>query len=152
MEKLKLLITQFEDKSAFFENVNTSISKVSIGWQIDHSLKVIIAVSELLKTSKTEQYQWKFNKWRFIIFAVGFIPRGKAKAPKSVRSFETITLKELENQLEIAKKAVEEIQHLDKKSNFIHPYFGMLDLKQTIYFLNLHTKHHLKIIDAILKK
>lgn len=152
MEKLNQYLDSIAAKIPFHETVDTSASKVSIGWQIDHSLKVINAVTEQIKNSKPEEYRWKFNKWRFIIFAVGFIPKGKAKAPKSVRSFETIRINELKTQLETARKAIEEIQRLPKKSNFIHPYFGMLNLKQTIYFLELHTNHHLKIIADILKK
>lgn len=152
MEKLNTYLEQFEKKIKFNTLENSKISIASVGWHIDHSLKVIIGVSSFLKTSNPGDYQWKFNKWRFIVFALGSIPRGKAKAPKGVQSYEKITLEELEKQLETVKKLLEEIKTLPKKANFKHPYFDLLDLKQTIRFLELHTKHHLKIVDDILKK
>jgi len=68
-----------------------------------------------------------------------------------VRTFDKITLEDLQTQFEIAKKTIKDLETLDPKSNFKHPLFGRLNLKQTRFFLIIHTKHHLKIIEDILK-
>ena len=151
MKKLSLLVSTLESNIPFHETINNNVSKASVGWHLDHSFKVLNAVLLSLIDSKTEEYQWKFNKTRFIVYALGFFPRGKVKAPKSVQSYEAIILNDLKIQLETFKSRISEINALDKNANFNHPIFGVLNLKQTIYFLQLHTKHHLKIIDDILK-
>ena len=152
MTKLNLLVATLESKIPFHKTINDNVSKASVGWHLDHSLKVLNAVLLSLKESKLEEYRWKFNKTRFIIYTLGFFPRGKVKAPKSVRSYETITLSDLKTQFETAKSELLKLNSLDKNANFNHPFFGQLNLKQTIYFLQLHTNHHLKIINDVLKK
>ncbi len=145
------LINQLESKIDDFETVNLNISKSTIGWQIDHSLRVINGVISMLKKSNPEDYKWKFNFPRTIVFFVNRIPRGKAKAPKTVQSKGNIDKNDLINQIETAKILILDLDKLHKKSNFKHPYFDVLNLKQTIKFLNIHTNHHLKIINDILK-
>lgn len=152
MEKLQNYITILETTIPSFMKENKSVSKSNVGWHIDHSLKVLLEVINALKNSNPEEYHWKFNKTRFIIFTIGFIPRGKGKAPKSVRAFEPIIKNDLNDQIETSKSALKILNNIDKKANFNHPYFGKLNLKQTIYFLEIHTKHHLKIIDDIIVK
>ena len=49
----------------------------------------------------------------------------------------------------IAKNSLVDLETLNANSYFTHPYFGDLNLKKTIWFLNLHTNHHLKIIKDI---
>lgn len=134
------------------ETINTNISNSSVGWHIDHSLKVLITVSKAVKISKPEEYQLKFNKTRLYIFAKGSIPRGIAKAPKLVLPPENITKEGLIFQLEEANKLLHILEELPEKSNFKHPYFGLLNLPMTKKFLKLHTDHHLKIITDILTK
>ncbi|MGV9003636.1 DUF1569 domain-containing protein [Flavobacterium sp.] len=152
MTKLELLAQSLEIKIPFYETVNAKVSSASVGWHIDHSLKVLNGVLVALKESHPEEYHWKFNKTRMIIYTFGFFPRGKVKAPKSVQCYETVTLDNLKTQFEILKSELLTVKSLDKNANFNHPIFGQLNLQQTIYFLQLHTKHHLKIINDILKK
>ncbi len=149
---LNQLISNLETKIEHLETSNLEISKSTVGWQIDHALRVINGVVSQLKKSSPDDYKWKFNFPRILVFTINKIPRGKANAPKSVQSFDGIKKIDLVNQIEIAKKLVLELNDLTKKNNFNHPYFGILNLEQTIKFLNIHTNHHLKIINDILLK
>lgn len=151
MEKLKELISQLESKIPVYEKTNPSVSSSTVGWQIEHSLKTIYVVIETLKNSNTEDYQWKFNRSKLFISILGYIPRGKVRAPKMVQPDENITEKSLKNSIQKVKVALQEWQYFNKKAFFPHPFFGKLNKKSTEWFLNLHTKHHLKIVNDICK-
>jgi hypothetical protein len=151
MEQLQKLINQLELSIPDFEKTNPAVSQSTIGWQIDHSLLVINGVIAELKNSNPENYKWRFNKWRFIIQIKNTIPRGKVRVPKAVKPIDVATIEELRFKLDLAKKNIAEMATLTAKSYFTHPFFGDLNLKSTIWFLKLHTKHHLKIIEDINK-
>ena len=136
------------------ENSNTikpAVSEKGVDWHIDHSLKVIIYASKALIASNPDVYKWKFNKWRFVIFLKGSIPRGRGKAPKRVTPKEIITTAEIQQQLTEAKELVANLNNLPEKSNFEHPLFGMLKRDKSITFIGMHTQHHINIINDILK-
>jgi hypothetical protein len=152
MKSLVVLLKELENKIAHLDASNEKISKSNVAWHLDHSLKVIIAITEALKKSNPKEYQWKFNFKRQLVYTLGFIPRGKGKAPKSVQSIDKITKDAIIQQFKEATIALEEIQNLDINSHFQHPYFGSLNLNPTVKFLKIHTQHHLKIIEDILKK
>ena len=46
---------------------------------------------------------------------------------------------------------MENFENLDDHQYFTHPIFKNLNKKQTIKFLKLHTNHHIKIVNDILK-
>jgi hypothetical protein len=152
MKKLLLLIENLESKIESREAINTLVSKSDVAWHLDHSLKVIIGVINTLKKTNPEKYQWKFNFKRTVVFALNNFPRGKAKAPETVVSKGLVTIDDLKSQIELTKQQIEDLKSLHPKSNFTHPYFGMLNLKETIHFLYIHTHHHLKIVEDIIKK
>ena len=149
MSNLKTLVNQLESHIVDFEKTNVAISQSSIGWHIDHSLMVINGIIDQLKKSNPEQYKWRLNWNRIFIQSINKIPRGKAKAPKVVQPLETATAALLISKLEIAKNSLVDLETLNANSYFTHPYFGDLNLKNTLWFLNLHTNHHLKIIKDI---
>jgi hypothetical protein len=151
METLRILLDDLESKIASKDSINPLVSTSNVSWHIAHSLKVINAIAETVKISNPEEYQWRFNFSRSLINILGFIPRGKGKAPKAVVPTDVQTSEQLREALQTAKQMLLELEHLDGKSHFMHPYFGQLNLKQTKKFLAIHTKHHLKIIDDILK-
>jgi hypothetical protein len=127
------------------------ISKANVGWHIDHSLKVINTVFEVLKNSNPQEYKKKFNLLRVGTFALGAFPRGKARSPKRVLPPETIVREDIEKQIAIAVLNLKTIDDLGENQYFVHPLFKQLNKKQTLQFLKLHTHHHLKIVKDILK-
>ena len=64
---------------------------------------------------------------------------------------EIITTEDLNNQLQTAKNHITNLKDLPDGVYFKHPIFNMLTKKQTLRFLEMHTKHHLKIVRDILK-
>jgi hypothetical protein len=79
------------------------------------------------------------------------IPRGKAKAPKIVRPEGDISPETLSLSLEKVRKNIKDWKSLDKNAHFPHPFFGVLNKKETEQFLILHTRHHEMIIKDIRK-
>ncbi|WP_298531243.1 DUF1569 domain-containing protein [uncultured Algibacter sp.] len=146
------LLSAIETNIPHFEKRNSSVSQVTIGWHLNHTLKVINRVTAILIKTNPEKYKKKFNLMRATLFPLCYIPRGKAKAPKVVIPSKIITKEDIINQLQEAKIQIEKTKSLPKKSHFIHHIFGMLSKKQTLYFLEMHTKHHLKIVNDILNK
>lgn len=151
MTSLLEILKKLESHILDFEKTNPAVSNSTIGWQIDHSLLVINSVIDQLKASNPENYKWTFNKYRIIIGITNTIPRGKVRVPKSVKPINIATIEDLKSKLELAKKNIADMEILPAKSYFTHPFFGDLKLKTTIWFLRLHTNHHLKIIEDILK-
>ena len=152
MKKLILLLNELETKFQFKDIKDLSVSQSAVSWHIDHTIKVLLVVIDAMKNVDSSKHKKKFNFIKHIIFTIGSIPRGKAKAPKSVQTFDEITLDSLKNQLEQARFHVSLWNHLSVRSNFNHPYFGVLNLKESEKFLIIHTQHHLKIINEIVKK
>ena len=126
------------------------ISKRGIDWHIDHCFKVIIATSKSLINSNEDDYKWKFNFYRSLLLPLGYFPRAKVRAPKVVNNKEEIVLADLTLQLINAKSLVAEANKLNPRHNFPHPYFGLLNLKESQRFMAVHTNHHIKIIKDIL--
>ena len=150
-ETLIPLIKELEGYIPVKDKRNDAVSTSDIAWQIDHSLKVFNFVSDTLVNSDPELYASKFNKWRLLLFTLGYFPRGKVKAPKFVRPPEVILVEDIQSQLQIAYNNIENIRSADKNAHFKHFIFGVLNKNRTIRFLQLHTNHHLKIIRDILK-
>lgn len=148
-KELNLLIDQLESHISDFEKTNAAVSTATVGWQIDHSLIMINVIADQIKKSNPDDYKWRFNALRAFFKIANKFPRGKARAPKSVRPMETASIEDLRSKLVLAKNNCADLASLSARSYFTHPIFGKLNLKQTIWFLRLHTKHHLKIIEEM---
>jgi hypothetical protein len=151
MNKISQLIEVLASKIAHFEKINNAVSSSPVGWHIEHTLLVLINVTENIKLSKPEEFKANFNFVRTIVFALNKMPRGKGKAPKSVQPTMDITLEGLKTKVTLAQEKVNELYNLDKNKHFAHPYFGNVKLKGCIKFLGIHTSHHIKIIEDIIK-
>ncbi len=143
-------LNELEDLIEHANKLKTEVSAKGVDWHIDHSLKVLLGVSKSLKRSDPSKYKRKFNLLRSIIFAFQIIPKGKGKAPKAVVAEGDILKQDLYHQLKEAKEKLNELIDLPETSYFKHPYFGLLNLKMSVQFLNIHTRHHIKIIKNII--
>lgn len=130
---------------------NTKISARGVDWHLDHSLKIINSICSALIQSDPKNYRPKFNLIKWYILLRGSIPRGKAPSPKPFNNKERIDVSQLPELLAGAKEKIKAIENLDPNAHFAHPMFGDLNLEQAKKFINIHTKHHLDIIDDILK-
>jgi hypothetical protein len=151
MNPLLPLLQQLENHISNFEKTNPNVSNSTVGWQIDHCLLVINGIIGQLEISDPSKYQPKWTFPKFMVFTTGKIPRGKAKAPKVVIPTQVATQEELLSKLAAAKNNVLKLDTFSENQFFNHPFFKDLNVKQTKKFLTIHTKHHLKIIQDILK-
>jgi hypothetical protein len=151
MKSLYHLLLQLENHIPNLEKTNPKVSNSTVGWQIDHCLLVINGIIGQLEISNPSKFQPKWNFPKFMVFTTGKIPRGKAKAPKVVIPIQVATHEELITKLAAAKNNVLKLDTFSENQFFNHPFFKDLNVKQTKRFLTIHTKHHLKIIEDILK-
>lgn len=151
MIPLHKLLLQLESHIPNLEKTNSKISSSSVGWQIDHCLLVINGIIGQLEASDPSKYHPKFSFFKFLIFTTGKIPRGKARAPKIVSPINVATADELKLKIEVAKTNILKLNSFPTNAHFKHPFFGDINAAKTDKFLSIHTKHHLKIIEDILK-
>ena len=152
MNKLTEFLMQLENKISYFEASNPDISNGNVAWHIEHTLLTLNGVINFLIQSNPKDYKWKFNLSRIVVLTTKKIPRGRAKAPKVVQPKDNIGIGYLQNHLSETQKKIKELDQLSNNNYFDHPFFGKIKLKQTIKFLEIHTKHHLDIINDIVNK
>jgi hypothetical protein len=151
MHKLLKQIKELESKIPNQEDYNPEISKSNVGWHIEHILLTNKMILEAVEKSNPADYTWSFKLPRIVVFTMNKIPRGRAKAPKVVvpKTYDEQTLLE---HLKIVTLKIQALENMSSDKYFDHPYFGNLRLNKTIKFLEIHTKHHLEIINDIIKK
>jgi len=149
--KLNLALNSLEAQIENHKVLNSKISKSDIAWHVDHSLKVINNVIVALQKSDPNTYKNNFSFLGKVFFTLGFFPRGKAKAPKHVKPPEVILKNDLITQIALAKTNIKTLDSLDQNAYFKHPLFGNVNTPRIYRFLVLHTNHHLKIINDVLK-
>ena len=148
---LSPLLTKVENYIPERDRKNPDVSKVDVAWQLDHILKTFNRITDVLSKSNPEDYSSSINAARTFALTGGYIPRGRAQSPDVVRPPEVIITEDIYKQLEEAKANILKLKTLNDKSNFDHPYFGQLNKAHAIRFIEVHTKHHLKIVEDILK-
>jgi hypothetical protein len=131
--------------------IQPAVSSANVGWHIEHSCLVITKIIQTVEQSNPAAYQWKWNMMRVMVFILGKFPRGRAEAPASVLPAEAISAEHLLVSIQETRNAIAKLSGCSKNQYFKHPFFGELNKSATLYFLGIHTKHHLHIIEDILK-
>ena len=152
MKKLYTLLTELEKSIPHQALLNPQVSQVPVGWHIEHSLLVLNAIVSGLKKSRPAAYKPTFDWRRQVVLVLGVIPRGKIKAPAAVRPVETFNAASLQQHLYTTKANLESIGQLSPDHFFTHPFLGDFKLIPAVKFMQVHTRHHLKIIRDIRDK
>lgn len=143
-------LAELEAHLKYRDSINQSVSKVSVAWHIDHSLKVIDAVMNSLEKSDPKAFKSNINFLRGLVLTTNNMPRGAGKASKSVTPPDIIHTKDILTQLTAVKERLLSIDGLPRRAHFNHPVFGIMKRKKSKRFIMVHTVHHLKIIRDIL--
>lgn len=155
LERLKAEISFFDSLVTTQDYNRKKVSQWSVHKQIEHVLIVNIKVLDLILSPEN----WVCDGKRktllgHIALRVGTFPRGKAKAPKIVQPEGkdiAALLSEAKKRISKTTKALQEnIPNNDPVQE--HPYFGSLSIKDWLRMLEIHQRHHIKIIKDILKK
>lgn len=131
------------------QHINQKISSVNVGWHIEHTLLVILKISESVIRSNPDKYKWKFNLARLLVFPLNKFPRGKGKAPDIVKPKQIVET-DFESMFDETRKILKKLSTTSPHQHFFHPIFGTLNKKNTFIMLGIHTRHHLHIIKDIL--
>lgn len=151
INKLSETVDALSAKLAHAQSINKDVSSSNVAWHIQHCLMVIISVIETIKASDINNYRPKYSFPKFYVLATGKIPRGKARAPKAVTPTDNISIESLNDNILLAKQKLAELNSINKNKFFTHPFFGDLKLVKSLKFINIHTTHHLNIINDIIK-
>jgi hypothetical protein len=151
MKTLNQQIDEMESLLSERETQNLKVSAGSVGWHLEHNLLVINQVIQGIKSSDARLYKSRFSMPKWIVLTFGFIPAGKVKAPKLVTPLEEPSLDRIIEGLAFARENAEDLKHVVRNKYFEHPIFGHVNAQIAGRFLAVHTHHHLKIINEILR-
>jgi hypothetical protein len=153
MSKVAGLIKELQSKIPQMEMVNPSVSASPVGWHIAHTLLANNRIITGMGKSNAADYKGKFRFKKMIVFATGKIPRGrgKGKAPDTVIPASDFTADSLQQYVDTALEKIRELDGLQPNNFIEHPVFGNLNLKNTKRFLEIHARHHLSIIDDVIR-
>lgn len=127
------------------------VSSWSAGEHLDHVIKV--AQAFLGQMRKDEPLDVPGVNWTGrVILGIGWIPRGKGKAPERVRGA-VCTAEDLEAMLAAAEGLLLEVRAAPPKERrrplAKHPVFRGLNAAESARMVAVHTHHHLKIVRDI---
>ena len=151
MDKIEIQLQKVESLLSKIDLINEKVSKASVGWHLEHLLLILNSSLKGLTITNPQDYNPKFNLKKFVFLNFGMIPRGKIRAPKQFIPLEIPTQESILKLINLAKTRLEAVKNLPEKSFITHPFLGDFDKKTTLRFLWLHSNHHLKIVEDILK-
>lgn len=131
------------------------ISHWSVTQHLNHLLKVDEGVLKGILSGKFKPQPRGINILGRISLFLGYIPRGRGKAP-DITMGENVSPEELGGQITVVRELFSQLEERKELLTstvpiFRHPYFSGLTPCQTLRFLEIHHRHHLKICSEIQK-
>jgi hypothetical protein len=112
----------------------------------------LIAIERCMNDTKSSTGRMQWQAWLILFF--GVFPPGKIKAPVQVAAMvKKIRVEEARDGIIKLKERIPEILDLVRKSlpgqKVRHPRLGLLNARQWLRFIDIHTLHHLKQLQRI---
>ncbi len=149
IQGLQRLLLEVEKQIPGFDRSRPGVSAGSIGWHLDHLMLTVELTLLKMTESSPEAYRREYGFWRAVCIGLGWLPRGRAKAPKIVTPVSLKEASALEEQLSQVREQLQKAALLHPKQYMQHPFFGKLKRDTAFRFLEIHTRHHLQIIKEI---
>lgn len=129
------------------------VSGWTVAQQVDHILNVAQGVFGRL-TGEGEEVAGGINLSGRLLLGLGWFPRGVARSPKTALPGEAPAAAELGERLGRLRGDYRDLRFrtgllASRRRLLRHPYFGALDCAQSLRFVAVHTRHHLKIVRDI---
>jgi hypothetical protein len=150
-QQIERLLVEIERYLPHHAELNPAVSEASIGWHLEHSILAINGIVSALLKSDPKEFQRKWNTARVYVFAMGKIPRGRGRAPESVKPKEAFDAERTESLMKNIRGYYPRVDALAPQHFFPHPIFGHLRKQKTLKFIRLHTEHHLQIVRDIMR-
>ncbi|MCC5874652.1 MAG: DinB family protein [Candidatus Sumerlaeia bacterium] len=152
-------ISRWEDHRLY--HVEEEVSLWSPAQHVEHMALVNIAsfhgVRALIEDDDKNADILRRGRPRFVVipmFLLGFIPRGKGKAPEVYFPAPDVDREAVRKNIAESRSGMswvaQNIHHLGvARGRLAHPILGALNARQWLRFIRIHTTHHLRIIDEI---
>jgi hypothetical protein len=127
-----------------------AVSRWSVGMHVHHVSLAMIEVCRSLVESEPPPPRSRFRILTWAVLTVGRIPRGRAESPDPALPREGIGPEELSALLDDCDAWMSRAERAMPGQWFRHFVFGVLDRDRTLQFLEVHNRHHLRIVQDIL--
>lgn len=126
-----------------------AISSWSVGMHVHHCALSVIGICRTLAASTPPPPRERSSLLASMVLRVGRMPRGRARAPEVVVPAENIPREELVALLDECERQLASVQAMNRDAWFRHFFFGVLKRDRAVKFIDMHNRHHLRIISDI---
>jgi len=151
---IKSVLSEIDRIAAFVPSAGLlakDVSKWSIGQHIEHVAKATSAIAVALLRHKASSLPPDDNPLKSTLLDQGSFPRGIVDAPDITLPSEEIRSEALESLLLKTRNRVGKLDGLQPEAAAEHHYLGMMQRDESIEFLAIHLRHHISIIEDIVK-
>ena len=129
-----------------------AVSAWSVGQHLEHSFISATGIIRQLAASIPGQRRRAWSLLWTVVSLTGHIPRGRGVAPPAVHPQPEPTAERLAEVHAEAVANLGRVDAIDPRAWFLHPVFGVLERRGALRFIDIHHRHHAKIIRDILAR
>jgi len=155
LKRINTQLGELETGIADYDSMAIYVSSWSVGDHLEHLFRAHLAILQRIEShmnKKAEQGK-RLTLMGRILLLFGRFPKGSKNAP-TLTAPKGCSESELREHLEKLRHIVDKLQQRipelnDSQYAFPHPAFGLFTIKQWLRLIEVHTRHHQRIIKAI---